>query len=62
MKKATNSKNKGKISELLPIMQEHPGKSKGKDIRYYLRIRQNLLGAEVGAAGGWSGHPGSSTN
>ena len=27
MKKATNSKNKGKISKLFPIMQEHLGKS-----------------------------------
>lgn len=27
MKKATNSKNKGKISKLLPVMQEHLGKS-----------------------------------
>ena len=27
MKKATNSKNRGKISKLFPIMQEHFGKS-----------------------------------
>ena len=27
MKKATNSKNKGKISKLLPIMQEYFGNS-----------------------------------
>ena len=50
MKKATNSKNKGKISKLFPIMQEHFGNSINlARIKLMIKLMALLLEALVKA-------------